>query len=91
MSPFIVDMHPTAYTDSKGIWTVESTAEDLHIVLQKVETSLSILPSVVPDEYFDTYPAFPVSCIIPQCSNSYKYTTKITPSISNNVNNDEKS
>ena len=55
MSPFIVDMHPTVYTDSKGIWTIESTVEDLHKVLQDVKTCLSILPSVVPDKYFETY------------------------------------
>eukprot|EP00957_Ditylum_brightwellii_P192405 14647569-Ditylum_brightwellii.AAC.1 len=60
LSPFIVDMHPTVYTNSKGIWTIESTVEDLYKVLQDVETSLKILPSVVPEEYFSKYPAFPV-------------------------------
>eukprot|EP00957_Ditylum_brightwellii_P088528 6742587-Ditylum_brightwellii.AAC.1 len=70
---------------------IESTAEDLHKALQDVETSLSVLPSVVSEEYFDTYPAFPVPHVIPQYVNSYKYTTKITSSVSNAENNDEKS
>eukprot|EP00957_Ditylum_brightwellii_P086398 6573820-Ditylum_brightwellii.AAC.1 len=46
ISLFIMDMHPTVYTDSKGIWTIESTVEDLHKALQDVETSLSVLPSM---------------------------------------------
>eukprot|EP00957_Ditylum_brightwellii_P076881 5843609-Ditylum_brightwellii.AAC.1 len=91
MSPFIVGMHLLVYTDSKGIWMIESTVEDLHIALKDVETSLSILPSVVPGEYFETYSAFPVPRVIPQYINSYKYTAKIMSNVSNNVNNDEKS
>eukprot|EP00957_Ditylum_brightwellii_P150590 11466796-Ditylum_brightwellii.AAC.1 len=59
-SPFIVDMHLIVYTDSKGIWTIESTEEDLYKALQDVETSLSVLPSMVPEEYFAKYSAFPV-------------------------------
>eukprot|EP00957_Ditylum_brightwellii_P195395 14887326-Ditylum_brightwellii.AAC.1 len=89
MSPFIVDMQLMVYTGSKGMWTIEFTAEDLYKVLKDVETSLNVLPSVVPDEYFDTYSGFPVLHVIPQYGNSYKYTTKIASSISNNVNNDK--
>eukprot|EP00957_Ditylum_brightwellii_P101485 7733641-Ditylum_brightwellii.AAC.1 len=91
MSSFIVVMHPTLYTDSKGIWMIKSTEEDLHKVLQDVETSLSVLPSVVPDKYFNTYSAFPAPHVIPQYGNSYKYTAKIMSSVSNDMNNDEKS
>eukprot|EP00957_Ditylum_brightwellii_P082089 6242119-Ditylum_brightwellii.AAC.1 len=91
MSLFIMDMHPTVYTDSKGIWAIESTVEDLHKVLQDVKTSLSVLPSVVLDEYFNAYSAFSVPLVIPQYRSSYKYTAKIMSSVSNNVNNDEKS
>eukprot|EP00957_Ditylum_brightwellii_P177419 13513673-Ditylum_brightwellii.AAC.1 len=91
MSPFIVDMHPLIYTDSKGIWTLESTVEDLHELPQDVGTSLSVLPLVVLDEYFETYSAFLVPHVIPQYGNSYKYTSKITSSVSNDVNNNEKS
>eukprot|EP00957_Ditylum_brightwellii_P022448 1694144-Ditylum_brightwellii.AAC.1 len=91
MSLFIVDMHLMVYTNSKGIWTIESKVEDLYKVLQDIETSLSVLPSVVPDEYFETYSAFPVPHVISRYGNSYKYTAKITPSISKDVNNDEKS
>eukprot|EP00957_Ditylum_brightwellii_P033401 2530518-Ditylum_brightwellii.AAC.1 len=46
LSPFIVDMHPMVYTDPKGIWTIESTVDDLYKALQDVETSLKVLPSV---------------------------------------------
>ena len=84
MSPFIVDMHLTVYTDSKGIWTIESTVENLHKALQDS-------PSMVMDEYFETYSAFPVPHGISQYGSSYKYTAKITYSVSINVNNDEKS
>eukprot|EP00957_Ditylum_brightwellii_P162152 12345929-Ditylum_brightwellii.AAC.1 len=55
MSLFIVDMHLTVYSELKGIWTIKSTVEDLHKVLQDMETSLSALLSVVPDEYFEKY------------------------------------
>eukprot|EP00957_Ditylum_brightwellii_P061768 4687013-Ditylum_brightwellii.AAC.1 len=58
LSPFIVDMHPTVYTGSKGIWTIESTVEDLYKALQDVETSLEVLPSVVPEDFFSKYPVF---------------------------------
>eukprot|EP00957_Ditylum_brightwellii_P006143 464755-Ditylum_brightwellii.AAC.1 len=50
--PFIVDTYLTAYTDSKGIWAIESTAEDLYKALQDVETSLKALPSMVPENFF---------------------------------------
>eukprot|EP00957_Ditylum_brightwellii_P132957 10137969-Ditylum_brightwellii.AAC.1 len=83
MSPLTVDMHLMVYTDYKGIWTMKSTAEDLYKRLQDVETSLSVLPSVVLEEYVDKYPAFPVPRVIPQYGNLYKYTTKITSSVSN--------
>eukprot|EP00957_Ditylum_brightwellii_P073169 5562122-Ditylum_brightwellii.AAC.1 len=58
MSPFIVDMHPTVYTDSKGIWTIESTLEGLYKALYDVKTSLKVLPSVVPEEFFSKHPTF---------------------------------
>eukprot|EP00957_Ditylum_brightwellii_P022107 1667746-Ditylum_brightwellii.AAC.1 len=90
MSPFIVDMHPTVYSESKGIWAIESTIEDVHKALQDVETLLSVLPSVVPDEYFEKYLASPMPHVIPQYGNSYKYTAQITSSVSYDVNKDEK-
>eukprot|EP00957_Ditylum_brightwellii_P100426 7654995-Ditylum_brightwellii.AAC.1 len=66
LSPFIVDMHPMVYTDPKGIWTIESTAEDLYKALQDVETSINALPSMVPEEFFSKYLAFPTPQVIPQ-------------------------
>eukprot|EP00957_Ditylum_brightwellii_P033569 2544541-Ditylum_brightwellii.AAC.1 len=61
-----MDMHPTVYTDSKGIWTIDFTAEDLYKALQDVETSLKVIPSVVPEEFFSKYPVFPMPRVIPQ-------------------------
>ena len=89
LSPFIVDMHPMVYTDSKGIWTIESTAEDLYKALQDVKMSLKVLPSMVPEEFFSKYLAFPMPQAIPQYGNSYKYTHKITASVSQDVSNDD--
>eukprot|EP00957_Ditylum_brightwellii_P186698 14215957-Ditylum_brightwellii.AAC.1 len=60
MSLFIVDMHPTVYSDSKGIWTIEYTVKDLHKALQDFKTLLSVLPSVIPNKYFEKYSAFPM-------------------------------
>eukprot|EP00957_Ditylum_brightwellii_P169324 12887092-Ditylum_brightwellii.AAC.1 len=45
-SPYIVDIHETTYTETKGIWTKELTVKDLHKVLADVETSLKVLPEV---------------------------------------------
>eukprot|EP00957_Ditylum_brightwellii_P173516 13210675-Ditylum_brightwellii.AAC.1 len=53
--------------------------------------SLKVLPSVVPEEFFSKYPACPTSRVIPQYGSLYKYTTKITASVSHDVNNDDKS
>eukprot|EP00957_Ditylum_brightwellii_P209838 15363492-Ditylum_brightwellii.AAC.1 len=77
--------------DSKGIWTIESTVDNLYKALQDVEMSLKVLPSVVPEEFFSEYPAFPMPRVIPQYSNSYKYTNKITASISHDINSDDTS
>eukprot|EP00957_Ditylum_brightwellii_P033400 2530517-Ditylum_brightwellii.AAC.1 len=66
-----MDMHPTVYTDSKGIWTIESTVDHLYKALQDVETSLKVLPSVLPEEFFLKYPALPMPHVIPQYGNSY--------------------
>eukprot|EP00957_Ditylum_brightwellii_P023645 1784575-Ditylum_brightwellii.AAC.1 len=60
LSPFTVDMHPTVYMESKGIWTIESTIDDLHRALQDVETSLKVLLTVVPEAFFSKYQAFPM-------------------------------
>eukprot|EP00957_Ditylum_brightwellii_P093274 7102947-Ditylum_brightwellii.AAC.1 len=60
LSPFIVDMHPVVYTNSKGIWTIESTVDNLYKALKDVKTSLKVLPSVVPEGFFSKYPAFPM-------------------------------
>eukprot|EP00957_Ditylum_brightwellii_P095522 7275767-Ditylum_brightwellii.AAC.1 len=60
-----MDMHPRVYTDSKGIWTIESKAEDLYKALQDVEMSLKVLPSVVPEKIFSKYPVFPMPRVIP--------------------------
>eukprot|EP00957_Ditylum_brightwellii_P209384 15361537-Ditylum_brightwellii.AAC.1 len=66
LSPFIVDMYPMVYTDSKGIWTIESTVDDLYRALQDVKTPCKVLPSMVPEQFFSKYPAFPMPRVIPQ-------------------------
>eukprot|EP00957_Ditylum_brightwellii_P029048 2194646-Ditylum_brightwellii.AAC.1 len=60
LSPVIINMHPTVYMESKGIWTIESTVEDLHRALQDVEAYLKVLPTMVPEEFFSKYQAFPM-------------------------------
>eukprot|EP00957_Ditylum_brightwellii_P144295 10993501-Ditylum_brightwellii.AAC.1 len=89
LSPFVVDMHPTVFTDSKGVWTIESTVDNLYKTLQDVETSLKVLTSVVPEELFSKYPVFPMPQVIPQYGNSYKYTNKMTVSISHDINSND--
>eukprot|EP00957_Ditylum_brightwellii_P192150 14626698-Ditylum_brightwellii.AAC.1 len=59
MAPSIIDIHVTTYTGTKGIWSIESTVEDLHKGLADVEKSLKALPEVFSKEYFNTYGAFP--------------------------------
>eukprot|EP00957_Ditylum_brightwellii_P038164 2885662-Ditylum_brightwellii.AAC.1 len=58
MSLFIVDIHEITYATSKGIWTIESTVEDLCKALANLETSLVVLPDVPSEEYFNKYDAF---------------------------------
>ena len=91
LSLFIVDMHPMVYTESKRIWTIESTVGNLYKALQDVKTSLKVLPSVAPEEFFLKYQAFPMPQVIPQYGNSYKYTNKITASVSQDINSDNTS
>eukprot|EP00957_Ditylum_brightwellii_P018031 1358903-Ditylum_brightwellii.AAC.1 len=43
-SPYIINIHETTYTETKGIWTIEMMVEDLHKVLKDVETSLEVIP-----------------------------------------------
>eukprot|EP00957_Ditylum_brightwellii_P192236 14632998-Ditylum_brightwellii.AAC.1 len=65
LPPFIVDMHPTVYMESKGIWTIESTMDNLYRALQDVKTSLKVLPSTVREELFSKYQAFTMPQVIP--------------------------
>eukprot|EP00957_Ditylum_brightwellii_P001216 95384-Ditylum_brightwellii.AAC.1 len=58
MSPYIIDIHETAYIESKGIWTIESTVKDLYKALADVETSLKVLPEVSSKDYLNTYDDF---------------------------------
>eukprot|EP00957_Ditylum_brightwellii_P069807 5300729-Ditylum_brightwellii.AAC.1 len=58
-SPYIVNIHETTCTQTKGTWTIESTVEDLHKELVDAETSLEVLPEVSREDYFNTYDGFP--------------------------------
>eukprot|EP00957_Ditylum_brightwellii_P067861 5150851-Ditylum_brightwellii.AAC.1 len=57
-SPFIEDIHKTLFTINKGIWTIETTVEDLHKALTDVKTSLEVLPNMLDAEYFNKFEAF---------------------------------
>eukprot|EP00957_Ditylum_brightwellii_P111881 8532907-Ditylum_brightwellii.AAC.1 len=59
MSSFIADIHKTTFTINKGIWTIETTVEDLHKALADVKTLLEALPDVLDAEYFNKFEAFP--------------------------------
>eukprot|EP00957_Ditylum_brightwellii_P028732 2170269-Ditylum_brightwellii.AAC.1 len=66
MSLFIVDIHKTMFTINKGIWTIETTVEDLHKALVGVEASLEVLSDVLDAEYFNKFEAFPALQVIPR-------------------------
>eukprot|EP00957_Ditylum_brightwellii_P124291 9474260-Ditylum_brightwellii.AAC.1 len=53
MSPFIVDIHQTKFTEAKGIWMIEATKEVLHKGSQNVEMLLALLPVMLPTELFN--------------------------------------
>eukprot|EP00957_Ditylum_brightwellii_P102527 7813799-Ditylum_brightwellii.AAC.1 len=58
-SPYIVDIHETTYTETKGIWTIKTIVEDPHKALADVELSLEVIPEVLSEEHFNTYNVFP--------------------------------
>eukprot|EP00957_Ditylum_brightwellii_P144713 11024243-Ditylum_brightwellii.AAC.1 len=90
MSPYIIDIHEITYTEIKGIWTIESTVQDLHKTLANVETSLKVLPEVLTKEYFNTYDVFPAPRVIPTYGTTYRYTAQITPNVLTIINENEK-
>eukprot|EP00957_Ditylum_brightwellii_P121289 9250077-Ditylum_brightwellii.AAC.1 len=49
---YIVDIHQTAFTNKKGIWTVETANENIHIAMQEVDIGLEALQNVLPDLHF---------------------------------------
>eukprot|EP00957_Ditylum_brightwellii_P111994 8540709-Ditylum_brightwellii.AAC.1 len=48
----IVEMHPSIYTASKGIWTIETTQENLHKAIKDIKLAIQALPAAVPENYF---------------------------------------
>eukprot|EP00957_Ditylum_brightwellii_P114592 8737880-Ditylum_brightwellii.AAC.1 len=50
---YIVNMHPSIYTATKGIWTIGTTQKNLHKAIEDVEMAIQALPSAVPDKYFE--------------------------------------
>eukprot|EP00957_Ditylum_brightwellii_P111469 8502092-Ditylum_brightwellii.AAC.1 len=59
MSPFIADIHKTTFTINKGIWTIETTMENLHKELADVKTLLEVLPDMLDAKYFNKFEDFP--------------------------------
>eukprot|EP00957_Ditylum_brightwellii_P004889 372477-Ditylum_brightwellii.AAC.2 len=41
--PYVMDIHCTAFTDEKGIWTVETTEENIYKAMQDVDSGLEVL------------------------------------------------
>eukprot|EP00957_Ditylum_brightwellii_P161688 12310145-Ditylum_brightwellii.AAC.1 len=78
---YIVDIHHLIHTESKGIWTIETTQKNLHKVIKDVELAIQALPAAIPKEYFEKFNAFPRPHVIPLYGNSYKYTTQITQNV----------
>eukprot|EP00957_Ditylum_brightwellii_P106827 8149625-Ditylum_brightwellii.AAC.1 len=74
MSLFMADIHKTRFAINKGIWTIETTVEDLHKALADVKTLLEVLPDVLDVEYFNKFEAFPAPWVIPTYDTTYKYT-----------------
>eukprot|EP00957_Ditylum_brightwellii_P206970 15350870-Ditylum_brightwellii.AAC.1 len=90
MSPIIADINETTFTINKGIWTIETTMEDLHKALADVEKSLEVLPDVSDAEYFNKFEAFPALQMIPTYGTTYKYTEHITSNVPTIINENEK-
>eukprot|EP00957_Ditylum_brightwellii_P137946 10517216-Ditylum_brightwellii.AAC.1 len=82
MSPHIMEMHPFIHTVSKGIWTIETTQQNLHKAIEDIKLAIQVLPDAVPEEYFEKLDAFPRPRVIPLYGNSYKYMTQITQNVS---------
>eukprot|EP00957_Ditylum_brightwellii_P022454 1694592-Ditylum_brightwellii.AAC.1 len=78
------------FTTSKGIWTIETTVEDLHKVLADVKALLEVLPDVLDSEYFNKFEAFPAPRVIPTYGTTYKYTEQITSNVPTLISENEK-
>eukprot|EP00957_Ditylum_brightwellii_P064096 4862468-Ditylum_brightwellii.AAC.1 len=89
-SPYIVNIHEMTYTETKGIWTIKMTVDDLHKVLADIETSLEVLPEVLNKDYFNTYNTFPAPQVILTYGTPYRYTEKITSNVLTIINKNEK-
>jgi len=46
-SQYAVDIHWTAFMDEKGIWTVETTKENIHNAMHEVDIGLEALQNVL--------------------------------------------
>eukprot|EP00957_Ditylum_brightwellii_P138829 10582333-Ditylum_brightwellii.AAC.2 len=90
MSPFIVDIHQTKFTETKGIWMIETTKEVLHKASQDVEVSLALLSEILPTELFNGYGAFPSPRVILSYGTPYSYTKRIISNTSAALNNEDK-
>eukprot|EP00957_Ditylum_brightwellii_P082209 6251158-Ditylum_brightwellii.AAC.1 len=87
-SPFNIDLHQTKLTNTKGIWTIKITKEDLHQAIKDVETSLKVLANVLPDKMFNKFDAYPKLRLVPDYGTSYSYTARITSNRLTTINNE---
>eukprot|EP00957_Ditylum_brightwellii_P013355 1008845-Ditylum_brightwellii.AAC.1 len=60
------------YTEEKGIWTVETTKDNLQRAIKETNLDIEVLQMVLPDKFSTKNLAFPVPCIIPSYGNRQK-------------------
>eukprot|EP00957_Ditylum_brightwellii_P048332 3668086-Ditylum_brightwellii.AAC.1 len=90
VSPFIIDLHQTTFTNKKFIWIIKMTKEDLHQAIKEIETSLKALVGVFPKEMFNKIDAYPKPRIIPEYGISYSYTAHTISNMLTTVNDEKK-
>eukprot|EP00957_Ditylum_brightwellii_P138224 10536412-Ditylum_brightwellii.AAC.1 len=76
--------------DEKGIWMVETTKENIHKAMQKVDKELEVLKAALPGMHFVKNSAFPVPLLIPNYGVSQAYTTQITSNVVEKIDESEK-
>eukprot|EP00957_Ditylum_brightwellii_P113584 8660109-Ditylum_brightwellii.AAC.1 len=73
------------YTEEKGIWTLETTKDNLQREIIEIDLDLKVLQTMLPDEFFTKNPAFPVPQIIPSYGVLQNYADKIIYNVADNL------